>query len=87
MLRFAGEKPYAAWLILCLAAGLVLAVWGYAETSADFAIEPGLSGDMLAKAEHNRTEAATAVAIGCFFIPLPFFIAGLAVIWSARRWR
>ncbi len=87
MLRFAREKPYAAWMILCLVAGVVLAVWAYPDTAANYAIEPGLSGEMLARAEHNRAESATAVAIGGFSMPLPFFIAGLVVIWSARRWR
>jgi hypothetical protein len=87
MLRFARQNPYAAWTILCLIVGVVLAVWAYANSSANFPIEAGLSEEILAKVEHNRAESATAVAIGAFSMPLPFFIAGLVVIWSARRWR
>lgn len=48
MLRFARRNPYAAWAILCLIVGVVLAVCAYADTSANFPTEAGLSEEILA---------------------------------------
>jgi hypothetical protein len=80
-------KPYAAWMIFCLMVGVVLGVSAYLEAAANFAIEPGLGEEMLARAEHNRAESATVAALGNFFLPLPFVLVGVIVIWTARRWR
>jgi biotin transporter BioY len=86
MLRIVRRKPYQAWTLICLVGGLVLAVWGYVEISAVFQIEPGVTGEMLARAEHNRDESALAAALGGFLLCVPTMLVGFVVIWSARRW-
>ena len=87
MLRFVRQHPYQAWMTFCLIIGCVLAVWAYADTARNFVIEHGLSEEMLMRAEHHRSESATAAAVGSFFLPLPFMMMGVVVIWSALRWR